>query len=333
MIVKPPLISVIIPIYNVEKYLKSSVDSVLNQSFKNYELILVDDGSPDGCPAICDEYAAANEFVKVIHKENGGLSDARNAGISAAVGQYLLFLDSDDFIADASFEKISQTIKYIGEVDILFLNAFCLYPDGKVTCFGTGFTKEIFRNRNKEDILEYLAKGQQFHVSACLKLVRRDLIFKNEIMFTKGILCEDVDWSIKLYLHADHFDCCEHPHYYYRQQREGSILWKFSEKKFSDIIFIILKWLNLSVGAYKEFEDIICLFMYHHYYDLVLMYGNKENKNRSIYKNTLDELSWLLNITKTKKSFFIKIFYKLFGLRLLSITLNYYLKMEKRYEK
>jgi len=333
MTAKPPFISVIVPIFNVEKYLKISIDSVLGQSFKDYELILVDDGSPDSCPAICDEYAAVNECVKVIHKENGGLSDARNAGISVAIGQYLLFLDSDDYIADGSFEKISQTIKHRGQKDVIFLNALCLYPDDTVTCYGSGFTKENFLNKDKREILAFLAKGQQFHISACFKMVKRELIVKNEIMFTKGLLCEDVDWSIKLYLHAESFDYCEYPHYYYRQLREGSILWEFSEKKFSDIVYIIKKWLNLSTVEYKEYEDIILLFVNHQYYELVLMYGNKDNKNRNIYKSTLKELSWLLNLTKSKKSFFVKIFYQLFGLRILSVVLNYYLKMEKRHEQ
>ena len=94
-----PLISVVIPIYGVEKYLKSAVDSVLHQTYTNLDIILVDDGSKDGCPAICDAYAAREARVRVIHKENGGLSDARNAGIAVAGGDYIAFLDSDDYYA------------------------------------------------------------------------------------------------------------------------------------------------------------------------------------------------------------------------------------------
>ena len=93
-----PLISVIIPVYNVEPYLRKCVDSILNQTYRNLEVILVDDGSPDGCPAICDEYAALDHRVRVIHKKNGGLSDARNAGIAVMNGEYLSFVDSDDLL-------------------------------------------------------------------------------------------------------------------------------------------------------------------------------------------------------------------------------------------
>ena len=93
-----PQISVIVPVYNVQRYLRRCVDSILSQTFSNLEVILVDDGSPDRCGAICDEYAAADPRVKVIHKPNGGLSSARNAGIEAAAGEYLAFVDSDDWL-------------------------------------------------------------------------------------------------------------------------------------------------------------------------------------------------------------------------------------------
>jgi len=105
------LISVIIPVYNVEKYLKRCVDSVINQTYTNLEIILVDDGSPDECGKICDEYAAIDNRIKVIHKENGGLSSARNAGIDIATGIYFSFIDSDDFVSENFIEKLYFLIK------------------------------------------------------------------------------------------------------------------------------------------------------------------------------------------------------------------------------
>ena len=101
-----PKISIIVPVYNVEKYLEKCVRSILAQTFTDFELILVDDGSPDSSGAMCDQFAEQDQRVKVIHKENGGLSDARNAGIEIATGEYLGFVDSDDYIADDMYETL-----------------------------------------------------------------------------------------------------------------------------------------------------------------------------------------------------------------------------------
>ena len=105
-----PMISVIVPIYNVEKYLARCVDSIVNQTYKNLEIILVDDGSPDRCPQMCDDYAEKDSRIKVIHKKNGGLSDARNAGMAVATGEYISFIDSDDWIETSMFELLLNNI-------------------------------------------------------------------------------------------------------------------------------------------------------------------------------------------------------------------------------
>ena len=105
-----PLISVIVPIYNVEKYLARCVDSIVNQTYKNLEIILVDDGSPDRCPQMCDDYAEKDSRIKVVHKKNGGLSDARNAGMAVATGEYISFIDSDDWIETSMFELLINNI-------------------------------------------------------------------------------------------------------------------------------------------------------------------------------------------------------------------------------
>ena len=106
-------ISVIIPIYKVEKYLNRCVESVVNQSYQNLEIILVDDGSPDNCPKMCDDWAEKDNRIKVIHKENGGLSDARNAGLKVAMGEYISFVDSDDWIAKDFYEVLIRVLNAV----------------------------------------------------------------------------------------------------------------------------------------------------------------------------------------------------------------------------
>ena len=117
-----PLISVIVPIYNVEQYLENCINSILNQTYRNLEVILVDDGSPDNCGKICDRYSDKDPRIKVIHKLNGGLSDARNKGIDTAEGEYLTFVDSDDTILPEMIDKLYQRI-VIDQSDL----AFCGY--------------------------------------------------------------------------------------------------------------------------------------------------------------------------------------------------------------
>ena len=112
--------SVIVPIYKVEKYLYECIDSVINQTFRNIEIILVDDGSPDGCPQICDAYAQKDNRITVIHKQNGGLSSARNAGLQAAKGDYVIFLDSDDYYCRNDFLEIIDRKLGDKEVEALF---------------------------------------------------------------------------------------------------------------------------------------------------------------------------------------------------------------------
>ncbi|MBQ8527164.1 MAG: glycosyltransferase [Lachnospiraceae bacterium] len=194
-----PLISVIIPVYEVEKYLKRAVDSVLKQTYTNLEIILVDDGSPDGCPAICDAYAAKEARVRVIHKENGGLSDARNAGIDVAGGDYIAFLDSDDYYAPCFIEVLYEELcKADAQV------ALCRYEvtDALDVAQGPDFEKVMRdyhagkiekRVYSREEMLlnQYDAKccDATYFIVAWNKLYKTSL-FKN-VRYPKGKIHED----------------------------------------------------------------------------------------------------------------------------------------------
>ncbi len=218
-----PFFSVIIPIYNVEKYLRECVDSVLSQTFRDIEIILVDDGSPDACPQICDEYAKNTPFVKVIHKKNGGLSDARNYGINEARGEYLLFLDSDDYWDDIdALKKIHHLICKEGNCDIVLFQAKILYPDGRVIPDKGSFAGE-FNYMEPSESLKYLSKNGLLIGSACSKVISREFLINNALFFKFGIKSEDIDWTIRVadclpkYLYLDEI------FYMYRKGRSESI--------------------------------------------------------------------------------------------------------------
>lgn len=235
-----PLISVIIPVYNVEKYLNQCINSVLNQGVKDIEIILINDGSTDNSGKICDEYAIKDNRIKVIHKENGGLSDARNSGINLAKGKYLLFLDSDDYWMEDSLFKIYDIAKK--DTDIVFLTAAKFFDKSNIIedtfeCLD----KDKIKNKTKEQVFNYLAQTDKFPVSACTKLIKRDLIVENQLFFEKGLLSEDIDWSTRLLLKANTFDVCDVDFYVYRKQRDESITDSIKLKNVKDLLYIIKK--------------------------------------------------------------------------------------------
>lgn len=217
------LVSVIIPIYNVEKYLRCCLDSVVEQTYSNLEIILIDDGSTDCCPLICDEYAKKDNRIVVIHKANGGLSDARNAGIRVANGEYIAFIDSDDCVNIEFVKILYNTIKN-AHADIAIcsrINVNELFNEYEniveksthyVLLDNTSCIKESYRN-------EY--KG--INATAWAKLYRKSLFSVHNISYPVGELNEDMYTTYKLYYYAGSVAYIEDELYYYRQ-RKGSIM-------------------------------------------------------------------------------------------------------------
>ena len=150
-------VSIIVPVYNVEKYLRGCVDSVLSQTYKNLEIILVDDGSPDNCPQICDEYVKLDTRVKVIHKENGGLSSARNAGLDEMTGDYVQFVDSDDYIEPEMIETMLSRLES-GNGDV----AICLEKCDDEKLFEGDIYKNILEDKIGSQVWRYLFKAEKF---------------------------------------------------------------------------------------------------------------------------------------------------------------------------
>lgn len=194
-------VSIIVPVYNVELYLKRCLDSILNQSYKNLEIILVDDGSTDGCPQICDGFAQKDIRVKVLHKVNGGLSSARNAGLDIASGEFVTFVDSDDLIHPNFVERLVEAVKQTGmKMSVCLFNHFSdeepLFFDEKKTnplCLSVDDSISFYCELTP-------AKSTAF-ISSCTKLYKKDL-FKN-IRFPEGKIYEDGLVSYKLIDAAD----------------------------------------------------------------------------------------------------------------------------------
>lgn len=237
------LISIVVPIYKVEDYLKKCVDSILVQTYKNIEIILVDDGSPDNCGIICDEYQKIDKRICVIHKENGGLSSARNAGLDISKGEYVVFVDSDDSIDNNYIEILYQDIKQ-NDADIA-VPAFCLsYEDGSKVIDSRIPHKTIFTT---EKALEcFLFNG---YLTPCVasKMWKKSLW--SEIRCPEGKLFEDQYTTYKLLMQSNKVIYEPQVNYYYFK-RSGSI----GHSSFSSRTYDLLG------GIKEEYENIIKLY-------------------------------------------------------------------------
>ena len=234
------LISVIVPVYKVEPYLRECVDSILNQTFKDFELILVDDGSPDNCPAICDEYAKKDNRVMVIHKENGGLSSARNAGLSYVFtnsnSEYISFIDSDDYVDNNLFFETINLFKH--GVDAVRFSYQKVYSDGK---YDKPFCIEekIFTFSTpceKEDFLTNILLKYKIGWEAWCFVFKRSIIKSNQLLFKNNqeIFAEDIYFACKYVLHSSSLYVINKDYYKYRQ-REGSIMLSLKDYKINEM--------------------------------------------------------------------------------------------------
>ena len=212
-----PLISVIVPVYKVEKYLDRCVQSIADQTYRNLEIILVDDGSPDNCPALCDAWAEKDSRIRVIHKENGGLSDARNAGMAIATGEYIGFVDSDDFIAPEMYQLLWDRMA-MDSSDIAGCGVELIFEDGSPA-------RPLTRAGNcvldRDAAMEAVIRESWLKQPVWYKLYRSCLI--RDLSFPAGKCHEDVFWSWQAVARAQMVSVFDTPCYYY-VQRSGSIM-------------------------------------------------------------------------------------------------------------
>ena len=211
------LISVIVPVYRVEQYLDRCVESITNQTYKYLEIILVDDGSPDNCPAICDEWMKKDHRVRVIHRENSGLSDARNAGISVAAGEYIGFVDSDDWISPEMYERLLDSMQKDGS-DIACCSVEMFRDTDANRTFLVNPTNSVL---NRQQAQLALLEESKLKQPVWYKLYKRNLI--KGISFETGKQHEDVFWSYQAIGRANKVSIIDYVGYHYRQ-RDDSIM-------------------------------------------------------------------------------------------------------------
>ena len=226
-----PLLTVVIPVYNVEKYLKRCIESILIQGWKNYDILLVDDGSTDHSPQICDDYVKAYDFISVIHKENGGLSEARNTGISNAKGEYVYFPDSDDWIESSTFSDLAEVIES-DKYDIISFNREFVKGEDDLIVSDPVLT-QVFEGK---DAFVQMLKHSYITGFANDKIYRKSLFIDNNILFPSGKYYEDLGTNYKLFLSANKVYATNQKYYHYLIDNPDAITKSWNEQKLENMI-------------------------------------------------------------------------------------------------
>lgn len=325
------LFSVVVPIYKVGGYLRECIESVLSQSWQDYELILVDDGSPDECPDICDEYAQKDKRIRVIHQENRGLSGARNSGIRAAIGDYIFFLDGDDVMASEALAAIQKDLMDARYPDLLTGNIIHWNGEQEVIRYDNRKYLDMQEERTLLEFIEVPAADYwRLPWEAYHSVFKRGILTENELLFTENLIgAEDCDFWLRFIQKATTYRWTTVIFVKYRTSREGSIMMTPSVPR-------ILGQLKVASSAVEEldiFPHPLIMKRYFAKYFLALLPNIWELQNPKDRKTCADYVNmnkWIFSYVdrtpkKMIKLWILKIFGVYYGsaiLRVLNLTVR-----------
>lgn len=324
-------VTVIIPVYNVAPYLKECIDSVINQSYKKLEIILVNDGSTDNSLEICNYYKKKDKRIFVIDQENAGLSAARNVGLLKANGEYILFLDSDDYYLDNDcITKLVEKARDKSPQMIMFQSVKYYEKKKRLVYSKNAIDTSKINNQKIEDILKYLIESGQPIACAWNKFLKRSLLIENEIFFKPGITGEDIDWIIKVFLKLTSMDILTADVHAYRQLRKGSITNSVSEKKILDLFNTIKKWADYCEDSHSNIKEEIQSFLAFEY---AILIGRIPNLKDVKVINNIEKYSYLFEYAIDPKSQKVKRVFDLFGFKISSLIVYYYFSLSRLKDK
>lgn len=305
-----PKVSIILPIYGVEKYLPRCTDSVLDQTLRDIEVIMVDDGSPDSCPLLCDEYAQKDNRIKVIHKENEGLGYARNSGLEIASGEYVSFLDSDDFVDLNAYETLYNAAVSV-DADAVFADSYVECPDGKWEKRQFAKSEKLIEGKALQEFtLDMIAGGEgvkadrPYPMSVWRLLYKREVIEQNNLRFLseREIVSEDLPFQVDFFLHAKSVLLLPYTFYHYCLNG-ASLTFTFKDVKYDRfrILYDVLKdkVKGLNVG-YLRVDRFLIYYTRYHIMDM-LKATNYTNKIAHV-KHIVDDVEWRIIANEYKLS-------------------------------
>ncbi len=319
---KKILLSVIIPAYNVQDYICKCIDSLMRQNTKDTEIIIIDDGSVDDTPSICDEYANVYDNVFVYHIKNGGQARARNIGIKKSVGEYIMFIDSDDYLADSSFFK--KVKNCIMKKPDMIMYGYQKYWEGTQQYVPKKFLPEDYLK--KDNLLFYLIQENYFKGCPWDKIVRSDIIRENKIMFPNGKLSEDIDWCAQL-LNCIDFKNIQiiNENSYVYVQHAGSTSKKVKKSHIIDILDIFDRYLQ------RDCNDIMYYyFAYEYCMILGVIFSHYVEDVPSSVKKRFYSYRFLLKYHCCKKVKLCYTIYRIFGIKICAKILGIFVNIKKR---
>lgn len=289
--------SIIVPVYKVEQYLEQCVNSILAQTFVDFELLLIDDGSPDRCGDMCDRYAEQDSRVRVVHKENGGLSSARNRGMEIAVGEYIVFLDSDDYWdrTDALAQIYVAFTDNLADVVLLKHRKLDMQTGSLSDNIIPGSNADI-AGLSYSGQLEYCIAGQLFDTCAWNKAFRPSLMKTADLFFVQGIIAEDLDWAARLALAAGKLAIVDTPVHVYRKGRPGAITTSLKLKNLVDTKGSIERCLEYVSDGVHDAQFLNAYYSYVAYRYVIWMAESAVIKNpgKKPLIRDMKQYTWLL---------------------------------------
>ncbi len=331
-----PRFSIIIPIYNTEKELPRCVDSILNQEYADYEIILVDDGSQDRSGELCEQYGRTNKHIKVVHQDNAGASAARNTGVDAAQGDFLIFVDSDDIWerADGLSELALATMRNKSADVLLF--GIRIYRENNE------FEKELrpelppIHSTEKEAVLKHLVYRYQYISAPYCKAISRELFQKNNLYFTKGLLSEDIEWSARVMIASKQIAVCPISIYGRIRRGSGSLTSQIDERNIQDILSSIENGI-LYTKSHGERASLLTLYYEYWSYQyamlLCLLAIIKDSQEYPAMIRRAKNLSWLLKYHHVPKVRAVSIAYNVLGIEKTVLLLGRYYNSRLRNKK
>lgn len=324
-----PFLSVIIPVYNAEKYLSRCFDSIITQTFKDYEVIIIDDGSTDQSPEICDRYAIKDDRFRVFHVKNGGPSKARNTGFLKSEGEYIYCIDNDDYISGEHYFQIIYDSLKKNPVEILQMGAsyYRESADCIVKVLDYIELEDLEINKPSHTIYSLISK-RKYETSCWTKVIKKDFLIDNDYFFDEELVVEDLDWNmnflrgIKTY---NVLNCSSYMHVF----RDGSIAashGKQSYKNCMDQIVTINRWANY-YQTYTENKELKTAALSFLCYQMFITMGRSVKLDKAYQKtvkNELKRMKYLTNYAIEKSQKVLCFVYKILGYQIVSKVLGYY---------